>query len=1042
MIPKRIRLAGFLSYRDEQEVHFEGASLWMLSGANGSGKSSIFDAVTYALFGCHRGGSSQAAELVNKDSSTLDVEFDFTLDGQLYRIKRTLKKLASGNKSTVQIFHSPSDTGTDWVSIPETGSKKGFEEWIAQHVGLNFETFTSSVLLLQGKAEKLLDSTPSGRAGVLASIVDLERYQKLHAKADEQRKNRKAALEAQQNQLDAIREVNELEYALATQKIDDAEASRNEALGRIDALQVVEVQAGRWIELQSRLASVRERLASDEALLGHADAIVKQFNRFRELRDVLPAVGTIVTERGRVIESERRTEKLLTQQTEQTAARGTLEHDLATARQTLADLKTTLAADEAKAAALNTKLRELAGVIEQVRLVEDQQTELKGFEKELSRLPKDAEKRVRELQEKQEQLSLLAQALPSLVRIADERSALALAIQREAEAKTDEAKLLDDGKKAKLEQASSEAALLAARAEREAADTAAAEARALQQEAQRLAEEFKKLGGEKSCRACGQPLTPQHFAKEKKSREAALRTADKRLDETTVAAEEKRKAEADATAKDAKLKKKLDDLRERYRDRSNEVKQATQDIRRLSDSIRDAYLATPEPYRSKISADVPDDWTQVNFPSQAELTALKHEASQAEAARQHLREAQAAAANWQALNAKVQSARERFTKLEQALPAGDAVSLREKFTTSQSEETALANAIKAGKKAIQTTESDVDRLQRLLSETERGLVACEGELRNEENSRSQSHETIIRLGKGLPDPWKQAIESAGLAEQIRWKEEFEGLQAKDIEGRHSRLQGATGSLERSRDEIKEMEESAKSFPEEHRRSPDEIRQEITAARTSLDACDELLLAARQDRAVIDADRQRRAEVAAHIKEIEGEHNQFKILAELLGRDRLQRHLVRKAERQIIDYANAMLDRLSGGQLFLRIVDADTGADKALDLECLNRVTGASPINVAFISGSQRFRVAVSLALGIGQYASTQHRPIECVIIDEGFGCLDRNGRQMMIQELHNLRGHLRRILLVSHQEEFADAFPDGYRFELCDGTTRVSRREK
>ena len=88
------------------------------------------------------------------------------------------------------------------------------------------------------------------------------------------------------------------------------------------------------------------------------------------------------------------------------------------------------------------------------------------------------------------------------------------------------------------------------------------------------------------------------------------------------------------------------------------------------------------------------------------------------------------------------------------------------------------------------------------------------------------------------------------------------------------------------------------------------------------------------------------------------------------------------------------------------------------------------------------RVAVSLALGIGQYASRQHRPIESVIIDEGFGCLDRNGRQVMIQELQNLRGQMRCILLVSHQEEFADAFSDGYHFELQNGATQVKRIQK
>ncbi len=59
---------------------------------------------------------------------------------------------------------------------------------MADHVGLNYETFTSSVLLLQGKADKLLDSKPEGRREVLAGIVDLERYEKLHRTADEKRK--------------------------------------------------------------------------------------------------------------------------------------------------------------------------------------------------------------------------------------------------------------------------------------------------------------------------------------------------------------------------------------------------------------------------------------------------------------------------------------------------------------------------------------------------------------------------------------------------------------------------------------------------------------------------------------------------------------------------------------------------------------------------------------------------------------------------------------------------------------------------------------
>src|SRR5207253_5279008 len=114
VIPRSIKLKGFLCYRDEQKVDFDGSStLWMLSGLNGSGKSAVFDAVTFALFGHHRGGSSQAHELVNKNSDGFEIEFEFLQDNQAYRLRRTLKKKAKGSpSSTQQIFKRISPNGT------------------------------------------------------------------------------------------------------------------------------------------------------------------------------------------------------------------------------------------------------------------------------------------------------------------------------------------------------------------------------------------------------------------------------------------------------------------------------------------------------------------------------------------------------------------------------------------------------------------------------------------------------------------------------------------------------------------------------------------------------------------------------------------------------------------------------------------------------------------------------------------------------------------------------------------------------------------
>src|SRR5262249_21442330 len=185
------------------------------------------------------------------------------------------------------------------------------------------------------------------------------------------------------------------------------------------------------------------------------------------------------------------------------------------------------------------------------------------------------------------------------------------------------------------------------------------------------------------------------------------------------------------------------------------------------------------------------------------------------------------------------------------------------------------------------------------------------------------------------------------------------------------------------------------FADEARQPPEVVKALLVAAKSDAAGNEENLQKAREEKAILDRHRQERERLRARTLEVEKDLNYSTQVAQLLGRDRLQRHLVRTAERQIVDYAHGILCRLSGGQLYLRLCGGDDGTatERALELEALNRMNGGAPINVAFLSGSQRFRVAVSLALGIGQYASRQHRPIESVIIDEGFGCLDRNGRQ-------------------------------------------------
>ena len=74
MNPIRIKLEGFMSYRNETELNFEDKPIWVLTGDNGSGKSAIFDAVTFALYGKTQ-RSVNNSDMINIHADQFATEF-------------------------------------------------------------------------------------------------------------------------------------------------------------------------------------------------------------------------------------------------------------------------------------------------------------------------------------------------------------------------------------------------------------------------------------------------------------------------------------------------------------------------------------------------------------------------------------------------------------------------------------------------------------------------------------------------------------------------------------------------------------------------------------------------------------------------------------------------------------------------------------------------------------------------------------------------------------------------------------------------------
>jgi exonuclease SbcC len=1043
MIPLGVRLRGFLSYQDEQEIRFDDADLWMLSGLNGSGKSTVFDAVTYALYGHHRGGSRDAEELINKDSDRASAEFEFRLGADRFVAQRTIQRTKQGNvKGSQQISKLSSEGKRE--PVEDTHLKKHFDEWVANNIGLSYEVFTSSVLLLQGRAEKLLDSTAKGRFEVLAGILDLERYERLHKRAYEELSGAKQSQESLKRRLDEMATVTPLELAAAEGAIEEAETAQQQARQELDRLYELKRQAEKWQDVQARSALAKQRWEQAQKLLDDAAAIEQDVRRLAELRDVLPRVQTVIEQRGQIQKSTAASQELEKRRVKLNEGLTLTSDALDQSRRKWESLRALIAADEQRHRETGSALRASGALVEKLTQYERQEHELQSIRREIARMPENPADNLQKAREHYDELAVLAAIVPNLARLHGQREQLRIACEKEQKSVR-----MRDATQARGVQLRAEAdasrpqAAAAIQASREA-DAQATRANTLLAQSREQLAVLARLDGAKVCRQCGQKLTPEHLHAEQNLRHKEVAQAEKIAQ---LAVENQQIAARTANEAESKLKEldeSLKNTRNGFTEHRSAAEQLGRDVERLRKECGQIWCELPETYRARVADAAPADWLTTAYPTEADLAALRQQAKEAKAVRRRCNDAEKIYLEWTRFKGQENAARQSLESLEKELPA-DRQKLRGEHARLEVEERALDVGLKAKRAELENAQKEIEHLTQERNQTDKQITELKGNQNKEEMTRQLCGQTLGRARQELPEAWRAIVDRAGTSELFRWQNERDALVDKQTDERDRQLQMARVSANVLQQDLCVLDEEAGKFPDEARQEPEHVAGLLRSAQQTKDQRDNMLNEARQRRNQLQNLSEQRKQLSATLLEAEAEVKYARLLEELLSRKRLQLHLVRRAERQVVDHANAVLDRLSGGQLYLQLVGSAVGegmGEKALELETHNRATAERPINVAFLSGSQRFRVAVSLALGLGQYASKQHRPIESVIIDEGFGCLDKEGRQSMIQELHNLRGQLKCILLVSHQEEFADAFADGYRFELAGGATRVTRFQR
>lgn len=222
MKPIRLELKEFGPYKNEiiEWDRIINEPIFLITGKTGSGKSTLFDAITYALYNKTTGGKDIASLRTKTalDKDKTQVNFDFELSGKKYRIERTLAYLKAGNKNLTSgkvALMQYNDEKLEVIATKEQEVKEKVEELI----GLDDKQFCQIIILPQGKFKEFLLSKSSEKKETLRSLFNTYFYQKFveqlqeqAKKLDSSHKQKEKELITRFEQFDIEEELTKFEY--------------------------------------------------------------------------------------------------------------------------------------------------------------------------------------------------------------------------------------------------------------------------------------------------------------------------------------------------------------------------------------------------------------------------------------------------------------------------------------------------------------------------------------------------------------------------------------------------------------------------------------------------------------------------------------------------------------------------------------------------------------------------------------------------------------------------------------------------------------
>ena len=270
MRPLELTLEGFKSYAQEQVFTFDGRSLFAIVGPTGAGKSTILEAMMYALYGKTHREQRDTKDLIRTGADSARVRLSFETDSGSWVVTRVLRRKQPSQAVLTRLgSEAPEETGQTAVTAR-----------IEALVGLDFPAFCSSVILPQGQFDKFLMATEGERSKILKGIFRLDRVDAIRERAKVRlgRVNEQAAelrgelraLPADPARLDGLR----VRLAAARERAEAIQAELGEILAAERTLEQHEAELGELGRRSGAIDGALARLptAEDLAALAAAEA--------------------------------------------------------------------------------------------------------------------------------------------------------------------------------------------------------------------------------------------------------------------------------------------------------------------------------------------------------------------------------------------------------------------------------------------------------------------------------------------------------------------------------------------------------------------------------------------------------------------------------------------------------------------------------------------------------------------------------------------------------------------------------------------------